>query len=180
MKETWRPIPGYEETHEVSNLGRVRSLSKVICTKNGRIKNLKGRILKQYLNPKGTGYFKVWLCRGNHDNKQFSVHRLVAMAFVENPNSKPQVNHMDCNSRNNKAVNLEWVTPSEQIQHAYDNGLITLDRRGVKNSQSKITPDDVRVIRRAEKSKADLAAQFGISISQIERIQRRVMWNHVE
>ena len=81
------------------------------------------------------GYFKKYL-----------VHRLVADAFLQNPENKPYVNHKDGNKTNNCVDNLEWVTPSENIKHAYDNDLIH-QNRGENNIQCKLTDDDVAWIK---------------------------------
>lgn len=100
--ESWRKVKDYPR-YEVSDRGRV---------KNSRT----GRILKQGNHRQG--YSLVWLCdsEGRHG---MSVHRLVAEAFVGNPESKPQVNHIDGNKSNNFAENLEWVTGRENTLHAY-------------------------------------------------------------
>lgn len=107
MSEIWKPVVGYEGKYEVSNLGRVRSLSRVIDmpSKLGNIYPLhhNGKVLKMRLNNKG--YYYLRLC-----GKMFTVHRLVAKAFVSNPNGYSCVNHKDENPKNNKAENLEWCT----------------------------------------------------------------------
>lgn len=105
-KEVWEKIEGYEKSYWVSDFGR--------------IKNRKGEILNPPLTPKG--YARVSLFK-NRKCKNFMVHRLVAKAFCFNGNDKPFVNHIDGNKANNKATNLEWVTASENLEHAYKTGL---------------------------------------------------------
>lgn len=95
-KEEWRPVVGYEETHLVSSLGQVYSL---LCKK----------MLSPYISNKG--YCMVMLNRGKKDRHGKTVHRLVAEAFIENPNNYPSVNHKDENKLNNCVDNLEWCTP---------------------------------------------------------------------
>lgn len=95
-KEVWRDIQGYEGIYEVSNYGNIRSL------KYGKFKYLKPR-------KDGNGYFQVILCK-NGQKKEYRVHRLVAMAFIDNPSNLPQINHKDEDKTNNKASNLEWCT----------------------------------------------------------------------
>ena len=99
--EEWKDIKGYEGIYQVSDLGRVRSLDRIDAAGHRR----KGKMLKPYKN-KG-GYICVVLCK-NGQTKGFQIHRLVAEAFIPNPDNLPQVNH--CNERrdDNKAFNLEW------------------------------------------------------------------------
>lgn len=105
MEEVWRPVVGYEGLYEVSNLGRIRSLDRYVKSWNSESKLTKGRILrmKKYSN----GYLNVSLCKCG-DIKTCSVHRLVAQAFLPNPDGLPCVNHKDNDRTNNRVENLEW------------------------------------------------------------------------
>lgn len=117
--EIWKDIPGYEQYYMVSSLGNVKSKDRY--RKNGKGGYvLKGRILKQSLS--STGYKKVELCV-NGNKKSLKVHRLVGLAFINNPYNKPFINHIDGNPVNNNVSNLEWVTNRENIIHALDTGL---------------------------------------------------------
>lgn len=107
MEEEWRPIPNYIGYYEVSNIGNVRSVDRLVTYSNGVQRVHKGKILKQDINYKG--YHRVRLQKDGK-SKSFSVHRLVALAFIPNPNSLPQVNHIDENKSNNCVSNLEWCT----------------------------------------------------------------------
>lgn len=117
QKEIWKDIEGYEGLYKVSNLGNIKSLDRTDCS--GR--KIKGKIIKQSQNRGGYKYIKL---HKNSEIKNVSVHRLVAVAFVENIHEKKCVNHIDGNKHNNNSNNLEWVTQSENIKHAYDNELI--------------------------------------------------------
>jgi len=120
-QEIWKPVKK-AEGYEVSNLGNVRSVPRKVVYKDGRITFQKGRILKQYENQRG--YLKVYpTVKGKTVNSQ--VHRLVAEAFIPNPDNKPQVNHINCDKLDNSVDNLEWVTNEENYAHAIRNGLIT-------------------------------------------------------
>ena len=116
-KEYWKPVVGYEGHYQVSNFGRVKS-----------IKFGKEIMLKQHINIKGGYYYVCLLKNGKHKN--YYVHRLVAQAFIPNPNNLPQVNHKDENKTNNNVDNLEWCT--NEYNHNYG----TINER-ISQSQSK-------------------------------------------
>lgn len=106
MSEEWRAVPGYEGLYEVSNCGRVRSLPRWFHYGDGRKSCLRpGRILK--LTKKSNGYLYLNLSK-HKDAKPTYVHRLVAMAFLPNPNNLPLINHKDESRSNNHVDNLEW------------------------------------------------------------------------
>ncbi|WP_277630368.1 NUMOD4 motif-containing HNH endonuclease [Atopococcus tabaci] len=120
--EIWKDVPGYEGIYEVSNIGRVR-------TKEGKTTHSvrhgkrvwKSRVLKEK-DPNGRDV-RVSLWKNKID-RTFLVHRLVAMAFIPNPNGYGSINHIDGNPRNNRVENLEWCTHKMNNNHAFDNGLI--------------------------------------------------------
>lgn len=123
--EIWKTIEGYEGRYEVSNAGKVRSLN---YHRRGIIKELKTSVDRY-------GYSCITLPMGGNRNKHFTVHRLVAAAFLENPESKAEVNHKDGNKLNNHVSNLEWVTMQENQRHAWENGMkegsrVTSSERG--------------------------------------------------
>ena len=109
MKEEWRDIKGYEGIYQVSNLGRVKSLERIVNTCNA-YKTLYEKQLKIYVSK--NGYLHVSLQRKNK-----LVHRLVAEAFIPNPENKPQVNHKNEVKQDNRVENLEWVSARENINY---------------------------------------------------------------
>lgn len=124
MKEIWKPIEGYGGLYEVSNLGRVRSLDRVIYrTYKGHPywpMTLKGRILRSGTDRGGYSFVILQ----NHGKKRCRlVHRLVADAFMDNIENKPQINHIDGNKKNNAVRNLEFCTQHENMQHSVRIGL---------------------------------------------------------
>lgn len=125
-EEIWMPIKNYESYYEVSNLGRIRSLDRIV--KNGKTTTRfqKGRVLSHRVNTKRFGYCEVSL-RVNKVEKRFKVHRLVAEAFIPNIDNKPFVNHIDGNKENNSVSNLEWCTDKENKKHGWGAGLYTSD-----------------------------------------------------
>lgn len=121
MTEIWKDIPNYEGKYQISNFGNVISL-------NFANKHFP-RLLK--LKNHKDGYKLVGLSNGQANNKTFfAVHRLVAQAFIPNPENKEQVNHIDGDKSNNKVTNLEWVTPKENVIHAFVTGLMPYPYKG--------------------------------------------------
>ena len=150
MKEIWKDIDGFNGFYQVSNLGEVRSRNGV-----------------RSLSFTKDGYVKVRLnCEGK--DKTSRVHRLVAEAFIDNPNGYDTVNHIDGDKTNNKVSNLEWTDRSGQMNHAYRLGLKS-SIEGTDNSQSKLSEDDVREIRRTyvrqskEFGTVALAKKYGVT-----------------
>lgn len=120
--EYWKDIKGYEGSYQVSSLGRVRSLDRII-KQESRWGNIVERRMKSHILSPGNcrGYHHVTL--GKHHNSR-SVHRLVADHFIPNPGDKPEVNHKDGVKTNNACSNLEWTTRSENMVHARDSFLV--------------------------------------------------------
>lgn len=119
VKETWVSVCCYLGIYEVSEMGRVRSLDRYCRVGGGGVNFVKGRVLQPEIR---RGYSILKLCDGGVRKRVF-VHRLVADAFVENPEYKPQVNHIDGVKQNNTAANLEWCTAFENVEHAKRLGL---------------------------------------------------------
>lgn len=117
--EEWHPVAGYEGYYEISNLARVKSLTRGVELKNGQTRLVRERLLAQQQNKEG--YFFVKLSTNGQVKSHF-IHRLVAIAFIPNPFNLPQVNHLKSKS-DNTPDDLEWSTPSNNTQHSYDNGL---------------------------------------------------------
>lgn len=115
-------LNGWEGLYQVSNLGRVKSLNKIIKyhynfidKTTNRTRIVQGRILKPNVS---NGYFQVTLSGQEHKTKQASIHRLVAEAFIPNPDCLPQVNHKDENKLNNEVSNLEWCTQDYNAKYS--------------------------------------------------------------
>lgn len=118
--EMWKPIPKFEGLYEVSNLGRVKALKRRKNCNRG-FGWIKEHIMKQ--TTANSQYYRVPLTNKEHIKKYYLVHRLVAIAFIENKENKPEVNHIDGNKLNNNVNNLEWCDRQYNIKHAYKIGL---------------------------------------------------------
>lgn len=103
--EIWKDIEGFEGIYQISSYGRVKSFKK----------NKQGYILS---NKNKTGWYLNIVLTSENSWKSVKIHRLVAEAFIPNPDNKPEINHVDGNKQNNRADNLEWVTGSENVKHA--------------------------------------------------------------
>lgn len=129
MIEIWKDIYGYENVYQISNLGNIKSLERIIYDKNNKISGrLKERILKP--NKVFGGYLQIALYKNNKRSIK-KVHRLVAEHFLNNKENKREVNHKDRNVQNNIYTNLEWVTPKENMKHLEDNYKFTFGRKKV-------------------------------------------------
>lgn len=120
-QEIWKDVKGYEGRYQVSNHGRLKALSRNVRFGRHWNKKTKETILKVYLSDKGYVMIRFYTLG---KKKCMFVHRLVAIAFIHNPETKPQVNHIDGNKTNNCVSNLEWATGIENMRHAHKNGLI--------------------------------------------------------
>ena len=142
-EEIWKPIVGYEEIYAVSSLGRVKNLTR-------------GKIRKLGDNTKG--YLRVSLSKDGQ-SKFFSVHRLVATAFVSNPGDLPQVNHKNGVKTDNRAENIEWIGISENQKHSYE----VLKRKSPRSelNSSQVLEID-RLLEQGTSSIEEIAKNYGV------------------
>jgi hypothetical protein len=171
--EIWKDIKGFEGIYQISNQGRIKALA--VRKLRGRFfHNQPEKLLKYKISAKG--YCVINLC--NNGVKTYpTVHRLVAIHFIPNPENKPTVNHKDGNKLNNNDWNLEWSTQYEQIHHAMENGL--QDNRGEKAHLSKLTSEQVIEIKNSNKSRKELALQFNVGYTNIGKIKKGEIWKHI-
>jgi hypothetical protein len=174
QKETWKPVSGYDGLYEVSNLGRVRSYQNFGW---GRKENPK--LISLYTSKRG--YVQACLCR-NNKSIQKDVHRLVAEAFLTEPASGMQIDHINGIKSDNRLSNLEWVTPQENSLRAV---AIGLKPSGENHGSSKLTQNEVDEIRQlyatGKYSHRQLGEMFGISHGNVGKIVRYQLWksNHI-
>ena len=163
-REVWREIHEHPN-YMVSNLGRVKSKSRYLINRNGIKRFWKERIITSHLG--GSGYFCIVL-----DGKNHWTHKLVARAFIENPDDKLCINHKDRNKRNNAAINLEWVTHSENMDRLME----SLDG-GERLGTMRLTKDQKgRIIERIRNGESDdrLSVEYEVCEETIRRVRRSV------
>ena len=127
ITKEWKNITGYETLYKVSNYGEVKAKRRVVYDivdgERQPVSVTKEKLMS--LIDHGNGYVYVTLCDENGQRKNFYVHRLVAEAFLPNPDNLPQVNHLDYDRKNNKVTNLEWCTSTENVRHSLCNQPLT-------------------------------------------------------
>lgn len=167
MFEQWRDVKGFEGVYQVSNLGRVRSVSHYVNIRNNNKRLVIGRILKQWKTC--NGYMQVKTSK-KYGSKHLNVHRLVAIAFIDNPENLSIVNHKDENKSNNLVTNLEWCSKSYNSLYGH--------------TQEKLRHHKVKAVRMLDKNNNKLLAVFdsmitaeeqkGVSASQISGVCRGI------
>jgi len=167
--EIWNDIAGYEQYYKISNLGR---LKRVLHRKNPC-----NTLIDGIIHP--NGYCKLALTI-NGKTKQFYTHRLVALAFIPNPENKKQVNHINGIKTDNRVENLEWVTSKENINHSWENGL-SKPINGVLNGNSVLTEKDVLEIRKigSTMTQKEIGKLYGVNHQAIYKILKRTRWKHI-
>ncbi len=160
--EIWKNVVGYEGLYEVSNLGRIR---------NPRTSIMKGAFYK--------GYLKTLLYtedKPRKKRKMLHIHRLVAFAWIPNPENKPFINHINGLKHDNRIENLEWCTQKENIHHAYRIGL----RAGLENHPTaKLTNRQVLSIRKSKQKSIDLAIKYEVNPVTISYIRTGKSWKNL-
>ncbi len=183
-QEIWKNVVNYEKYYQVSNLGNIRSLDRIV-KRNNRNYLRKGKILLKSIN--NLGYETIGLTI-NSKTINYRVHRLVAEAFIINYSQLRCVNHLDGNKTNNSVSNLEWCSYSDNSKHAYHNKLNLsmkinrLSEKGELNPNSKLTQKEVNEIRDKyvpfKYSTKKLAEEYKVSQSCIKHILNNSSWKN--
>lgn len=160
-KEIFKPLDNIDSKYYITSLGRVFSSHNKI-------------FLKQRIHWKGYLYISL----GTRKNrKSYRVHRLVAEYFLQNPENKPQVNHINSNKSDNRVENLEWSTAKENMQHSYKNNRNKIEGEG--HHLAKLKEDDVIFIRKSNLKKSVLAKMFNITRSTLGSVVNGKTWKHL-
>lgn len=182
--EIWIDIKSFDGKYSVSNFGRVKSNYYIWKNQSGQSGKIhREKIFKLCKNSRG--YFHVSLFDGVN-RFRLRVHSLVAFHFVKNPENLLFVNHKDGIKTNNLYTNLEWVTHKQNMNHAWENGLMENARKvGEKHHRASLNADEVLEIRKMisdfknNKIKYIVADRYKVSISTINDILKRRSWNHI-
>lgn len=173
--ELWKKIPKYS-LYEASNLGNIKTFN----WKNTG----KEKIMKPALD--GSGYLRTALKRDDGVIHTIKVHRIIAQTFIDNIENKPEVNHINCIKTDNRVINLEWATHSENIKHAYKEK--RLNNKGECNPCATLTDQQVKEIRlsyeygkkcKKGKTKKEIAKEYNTTFSVIKRIVLGQTWKHI-
>jgi len=167
--EKWKDIEGYEGRYQISNLGKAKSLNY------GRTG--KAQVLKTLIDSGGYSYVVLFKKAKRKTNR---ISRLVAQAFIDNPENKLFVNHLDGNKHNNCVKNLEWCTQSENEKHAHKIGL--KNHKGEKHPGSKLKDIEVKVIKKLIKTSlkiSEIAHIFKVTPSLITLIKKNKTRSHL-
>ena len=164
--EIWKNVVGFEEQYEISNLGNLRSKERFVKHWRGGERKYKSNFKNIRLNDHG--YFR---CNLKNEGKRydFTIHRLVALAFIPNEENKPFINHKNGIKTDNRVENLEWCNQSENVTHAVKNRLI----------KTKLTDEQAKKIFNSQLSNRKLAEIYDINHSIVWRIKNKKAYKHL-
>lgn len=176
QEEQWFPISFVDEPYQISNLLRIKKLPREVKNKQS-LYVIKERIISPWISK--SKYYSIRM-KTNGKNTSFLFHRIIALAFIPNPENKPQVNHINGIKTDNRIENLEWVTGSENIQHAFNTGL-NQGRKGENHASSKLTELQVLEIRKLKNTMTQqkIGELFGVKYQIIGNILRNENWKHI-
>ena len=164
MEEVWRDIPHYEGLYQVSNLGRVKALAKERVNHTGGRWIQPEKIMAITIN--NDGYHVISLTKADHTRKTERIHRLVALAFIPNPEGKVEVNHINCIRGDNRVENLEWVSRKEnngytsKCGHKSNKKIKCIETEEIFNTSTeaaKVNGGDAGNIRKSARSEGKLS-----------------------
>lgn len=178
MEEIWKDLP-FHPGYQISNFGRVKSVHRVLIRKDGKPCTVKEKICKPSKDGKGYLFIRASVYK---EKSSIRIHRWVALLFVPNPDNKKEVNHEDGNKENNFWWNFKWVTPSENVKHAFRIGIKS--HNGSKHPKSKLTEDQViemkNLFKKSELTAKQIGKLFGVGFQCVNQIKYGINWSHVK
>lgn len=153
FKEEWRPAVGYEGLYEVSNTGKVARVKGYHCRKR--------HLMRTFIN--NSGYVCTRLCKNNHGKTEL-VHRMIALAFIPNPNNYPQINHKDCCKTNNNVSDLEWCTGKYNSNYA--------------DHKQKQSESHINNLEKNKLAKKVICIETGVVYNSTREIERKLGHSH--
>ena len=177
-EEIWVDVKDFEGLYQVSNLGRIKSLCKTVERRGYGKLTFPEKILAPHVDK--VGYPRMMFYRKGSIVRQ-SIHRVVAMSFIPNPEGKPQVNHINSIRTDNRVENLEWCTALENMRHCFKNNRHPAIK-GENVVTAKLNDESVRYIRMKVNegvTKTELAEKFKVSRASIRLVVNRINWAHV-
>ena len=178
-EEIWKDIPGYEGLYKVSSLGNVMSFQTEGLFGKGNA----GRLMAQH--PDKCGYMYVELRNKHKKRQKISVHRLVAITFIPNPDNLPQVNHKDEIRDHNNVDNLEWCSVLYNQRYGHRRERSSISSTGENNPRAILTENDVLEIRQTyapgdkEYGVRGLSEKYGVAYVTIQKIVQGKLWKHL-
>ena len=165
MEDIWKDVSGYEGLYQVSCSGLIRSIDKIINGCNYKPRRIIGKILTPYISL--NGYLTITLSK-NNVLKNHRLHRIIAKAFLSNPQNLPEINHKNENKRDNNITNLEWCTKLYNIR--YGNGI---------SKRSKLNTNQVFSILKDGRTLKEIAKDYNVHFTTISQIKRRIIYKQV-
>jgi len=182
IKERWIPVDPdgfFKGLYEISDRGRFKMLPRLQNNMWGGLSLTKEKIISGHT---AHGY-KIVQLKKEPKRLTIAVHRLVGLAFIQNPENKPYINHKNGVKHDNRAINLEWCTPSENNHH-FSETIVSNRKRGEKHPKAKLTEEKVIEIRRLYKNEGhttrSLAKMFEVGYVRIYDIIAYRTWKHVQ
>lgn len=148
--EIWKDVEEYEGLYQVSNMGRVKSCKRVIMRNNGKPQTINEKYLKPSYDKCGYMVVNLWK---NNKFKQKKLHQIIAQAFIPNPENKPYIDHINCNTSDNRLENLRWVTHKENMNNPLTKNKMSKTHKWLcaNDEQEKTRLDFVRNMRKIKK-----------------------------